>query len=165
MAKAKKAPKEGSAAWWKMQPKVVRPLWAEGTELWCVPVRFWEPEDCKPERVRVVTDDGKHSYDGSYNVYAFHYEWGHNAYLDPFDLYPSEAEAIAEAKRRTAAKEAESERDTEKLMASIDQSLRGHDRQRAIFSGISASWAEGDKRDVRRFRDTSRFTIIKKAAK
>lgn len=159
-AKAKKEPEPGSAAWWKLQPKVVRPLWSADTELWCVPVRFWE-DDYLPERCRVVTDDGKHSYDGSYNVYAFHYEWNHNAYLDPFDLYPSLEECNAEIQRRRRVREAEHEADAEKMCAAMDavkDSKEPHARVRAGLKAVQDAWAEGDKHDPRRFRDTQRWS-------
>lgn len=50
-----------------------------GETVWLVPIRYWEPDDYKPESMIVeeVTKDG--------NFYGFHHGYGHKVYVSVFD--------------------------------------------------------------------------------
>ncbi len=134
-----------------------RERWPEGTELWQVPIRFYDDPTPAPERCVVVRDDSKHDYDDEFSLYGFHDDYGHNVYLNPDDLYPTLAECNAEAARRRAMKEAEHKADVDRIMESINKATSKEERRRTMFDAIKRGWAEGDRRRPGRFRDALRF--------
>jgi hypothetical protein len=91
---------------------------------WVVPIRFWENKE--PNLLQV--EDASES--SSRSLYGFMSLYGHNVYIERADAFPSRDEAVAEAEKRTTAREAEFSAQADRL---IEAELR---RQQAAKEAV-----------------------------
>lgn len=81
-----------------------------GTPVFIVPIRYWENQE--PETGHIVAHinvDGKETSAGPEHIYVFHDGYGHNVYTSLDRAFLTRDEAIDEANRLKAIKDAEFE--------------------------------------------------------
>lgn len=101
--------------------RTTAPLLAPGQRLWCVPVRWWEPDFEGPDRITVI-DAGPQWSTGSRDrcsLLVFSHGYGHPVDLVGADLFAQNQHAWQEMAIRSRLKEQAHRAEVDRLMARI----------------------------------------------
>ena len=81
-----------------------------------IPIRYWE-DDAEPIEVRLI----ENQEGGFQDNYVYHSGYGHNAYVEPKDLFKTKAQVNNEIKKRLVVREQQAVQEIERLMENLEK--------------------------------------------